>query len=163
MKVKFKDKIRTQGKKNAEIGLHSFYKEYNEEAVRKERDTKVDFKTYSTILKHFNKSLSYKIVKDNECYKLPYRLGILGVIKFDQNFDEDRKFKWAIDWKRSKEAGHIIYFENVDRYKWKWDKSKMKLKGKKYYQFKASRTNSRMIAQVKKNNAKIDYYRKLAK
>lgn len=163
MSVKFKETLRTKGKMNAEIGIISFYKEYKDEAIKKERTTFVDFKKYSKVLKDFNKLLSNKIVYENECYKLPYRLGVLGVIKFDQNFDEDRKHKWAVDWKRSKEEGTIIYFENTDRYKWKWDKSNMKLKGKKYYQFKASRDNTRLIAKVKKNSYKIDYYRQLAK
>ena len=161
--TKFKEKIRTQGKLNAEIGINDFYKDYIREAESKERTTIVDFKTYSSVLKDFHKILVNKIVTENECYKMPFKLGLLGIMKFDQNFDEEKKHRWAVDWKKSKELGQIIYFENTDRYKWRWDKSSVKLKGKKYYQFKASRNNTRLIAQTKKSNPKLDYYRQLAK
>jgi len=161
--TKFKEKIRTQGKLNSEIGINDFYEEYTKEAESKKRETVVPFKTYSSVLKSFHKLLVTKVVEENECYKMPFKLGLLGILKFDQNFDEDRKHKWAVDWKKSKEVGQIVYFENTDRYKWRWDKSNVKLKGKKYYQFKASRNNSRLIAQTKKNNPKLDYYRQLAK
>jgi len=163
MTTKFKGKARTQGKLKAEIGIKDFYKGYIEEANLRSRTTTVDFKTYSSVLKSFHKILVNKIVVENECYKLPFKLGLLGILKFDQNFDESKKHRWAVDWKKSKEVGQIVYFENTERYKWRWDKSSVKLKGKKYYQFKASRHNSRLIAQIKQNNPRMDYYRQLAK
>lgn len=156
----FKEVIqRTQGKLNLDIGLSDFYEEYKREAEVKGRSI-IDHKIHASILKDFNKKLSEKIVFNCSTYQLPYRLGLLGVIKFEQNFDSSKQGKWAIDWKKSKETGQIIYFENSERYKWKWDKQK-KLKGKRYYQFKATRPNSRLIKQALVENPKLDYYSKL--
>ena len=158
----FKEVKRTKGKLNSEIGIRNFYQEYKREAEAKLRKPR-DYKTYSEVLKDFNKLLSQEIVYNNECCTLPYRLGLLGVIKFEQNFDEDNKHRWAVNYKLSKELGQIVYFENSDRYKWKWDKSSVKLKGKRYYQFKASKINSRLIKRAKTENPKLDYYSKLAR
>jgi len=159
--TEFKEVIqRTQGKLNSDIGLSDFYEEYKREAEVKGRGI-TDYKVYTSIVKDFNKILSEKIVFNCLTYPLPYKLGLLGVIKFEQNFDSSKQGKWAIDWKKSKETGQIVYFENSERYKWKWDKQK-KLKGKRYYQFKATRPNSRSIKQALIKNPKLDYYSKLA-
>ncbi len=160
--MKFKKVKRTKGKLNTEIGIKDFYNEYTREAEAKLR-SHINYKVYTSILKDFNKLLSEEIVYNNECYPLPYKLGLLGVIKFEQNFDEDNRYRWAVDWKKSKELGQIIYFENSDRYKWRWDKSTVKLKGKRYYQFKESRINSKAIKKAKMQNPRLDYYSKLAK
>lgn len=161
--AKFKEIKRSKGKLPVDIGIKDFYKEYQEEGLRKERTTLVEYPTYSQVLLSFHKLLVTKLVNENECYKLPYKLGLLGIIKFDQEFDVDRRNKWAVDWKKSKELGQIVYFENTERYKWRWDKTGMKLKGKKYYNFKASRDNNRLLAKIKKANPRIDYYRQLSK
>lgn len=159
---KFKEEKRTGGKLNVDIGILDFYKEYKDEGTRKNRKTIVDLKTYRSVLKKFHEVLSNKIVTENECYKLPYKLGLLGIIKFNQNFEINQN-KWAVDWKKSKELNQVVYFENEERYKWRWDKSGMKLKGKHYYNFKACRNNNRLISKFKKENPKTDYYRTLAK
>jgi len=159
--IEFKEVIqRTQGKLNSDISLKDFYQEYKREAEVKQRKI-VDYKTHTSILKDFNKLLSEKIVFDCRTYPLPYKLGLLGVIKFEQSFNTDKQYKWAVDYKKSKELKQIVYFENSERYKWKWDKQKT-LKGKRYYQFKATRPNSRSIKQALTKNPKLDYYSKLA-
>lgn len=106
--------------------------------------------------------MSRKIVYENASYKIPYKLGLLGIIKFHQKFNDDNKHRWAVDWKKSKEIGQIVYFENSDRYKWRWDKSYTRFKGKKYYAFKATKLNNRLIKKAKKENPHLDYYTKLA-
>lgn len=159
--TEFKEVIqRTKGKLNSDIGIEDFYDEYKREAEVKKRNT-VNYSTYGNILKDFNKELSKKIVFNCQTYHIPYKLGLLGVIKFEQSFSEDSKHKWAVDWKKSKEIGQIVYFENSNRYKWKWDKNKT-LVGKRYYQFKAIRPNSRLIKKALTDNPKLDYYSKLA-
>lgn len=157
------DKVikRTKGKLKVDIGIKDFYQEYCRESKSKNKKTQ-EYKKYSAILGDFNKILSTKIVTNCESYKMPYKLGLLGVIKFHQNFDIEKKHKWAVDWKKSKELKQIVYFENSERYKWRWDKSYTRFKGKKYYAFIASRQNKRLVKQVKKQNPKIDFYSKLA-
>jgi len=159
--IEFKEVIqRTQGKLNSDIGLNDFYEEYKREAEVKNRKT-LSNKIHASILKDYNKILSQKIVFNCQTYSMPYKLGLLGVIKFEQQFESENKHKWAVDWKKSKELKQIVYFENSERYKWKWDKYKT-LTGKRYYQFKATQPNSRSIKQALIKNPKLDYYSKLA-
>lgn len=156
----FKVGKRTKGKLKADVGIKDFYTEYEREASIKSRST-VDYKLYTEILKAFVKKLCARILHNSSSYKMPYRLGVLGIIKFEQNFDPTKKHKWAIDWKASKENNQIVYFENSDRYKWRWDKSYSRYKGKKYYAFKATKENNRFIKQAILKNPKLDYYSKL--
>lgn len=157
------DKVikRTKGKLKTDIGIKDFYNEYCREAKIKNR-IPMAYSEYSKILGEFNKILSLKIVYKCETYKIPYKLGILGIIKFHQEFDDKNKHKWAVDWEKSKKLNMIIYFENSDRCKWRWDKSYTRFKGKKYYAFKATRLNNRLIKKAKQENPHLDYYTKLA-
>jgi len=157
----FKIGRRTKGKLKVDIGLKDFYAEYKREAKIKDR-TPVSYEVFSKAIKLFNTKISERVVYKCESYKMPYRLGLLGVIKFEQKFDPDKKYKWAIDWKTSKEHNQIIYFENSDRYKWRWDKSYTRFKGKKYYAFKATKQNKILIKTAKQENPKLDFYSKLA-
>lgn len=157
----FKIGKRTKGKLKTDIGIKDFYEEYLREASVKGR-TPVSYEVYSKVLKAFNQKISTKIVYECTTYKMPYRLGLLGVIKFEQSFDAKKKHKWAVDWKTSKEVNQIVYFENSDRYMWRWDKSHTRFKGKKYYAFKATKQNRLLVTQAKKDNPKLDYYSKLS-
>lgn len=157
----FKIGKRTKGKLKVDVGLDDFYAEYKREALSKNR-TPVSRVEYGKFLKTFNTTVSKKIVYECESYKIPYKLGLLGIIKFHQSFDIDRKYKWAVDWKTSKELNQIVYFENSERYKWRWDKSYTRFKGKKYYAFRATKQNRLLITKAIKENPKLDYYSKLA-
>jgi len=158
--AEFKEVIqRTKGKLNSDIGIGDFYEEYKREGEVKKRNI-VNYSIYSNILKDFNKELSKRIVYNCQTYHLPYKLGLLGVIKFEQSFSEDNKHKWAVNWKKSKEIGQIVYFENSERYKWKWDKHQT-LKGKRYYQFKANQPNSRLIKKALTDNPFVLPYKHL--
>lgn len=156
----FKIGKRTKGKLKVDVGLKDFYVEYKREAEIKNRKP-LSYTIYSKIIKEFNASVSNRIVYNCETYKMPYRLGLLGVIKFHQSFNPENKYKWAVDWKASKEYNQIVYFENSDRYKWRWDKSYSRFKGKKYYAFKATKENRILITRAKQQNPKLDYYSKL--
>lgn len=156
----FKIGRRTKGKLKVDIGIKDFYIEYKREAETKNRKP-VSYDIYRQVIKAANIIISNKIVYECETYKMPYRLGLLGVIKFEQSFNPDTKYKWAIDWKSSKEHNQIVYFENTDRYKWRWDKSYSRFKGKKYYAFKPTKQNKLLVTKAKRENPKLDYYSKL--
>jgi len=156
----FKIGKRTKGKLKVDIGLKDFYTEYKREAKIKGR-TPVSYDIFSKGIKLFNTKVSEKVVYNCASYKMPNRLGLLGVIKFEQNFDIENKHKWAVDWKASKEHNQIVYFENSDRYKWRWDKSYSRFKGKKYYAFKPTKQNKLLVTKAKRENPKLDYYSKL--
>lgn len=139
-------------------GLKEGYKFYVQECISKNVDYQ-DYKTYSTIIKEANILIRDKIVLDAETLELPYRLGKLSIIKFENSFDPEKQYKWKVDYKKSKEAGHIVYYGEPYGYRWKWHKNPCRVVGKMYYHFKPVRTASRMIAQAILIN-KIDYYSK---
>lgn len=157
----FKLPKRKKGKLKSDIGIQDFYSEYKREAEVKNRKV-LPYNLYSKILTDFNKEVSYRITFKCETYKMPNRLGLLGVIKFHQNFNQSNKHKFAVDWKKSKEIGMIIYHEHSERYMWRWDKSHTRFKGKKYYAFRATKQNKLLITQAIRSNPKLDYYSKLS-
>lgn len=157
----FKLPKRKKGKLKADVGIKDFYTEYKREAKVKNRKTLL-YSTYSQILTDFNKTISNRIVFQCETYKIPNKLGLLGVIKFHQNFDQSNKHRFAVDWKKSKELGFIVYHEDSKRYMWRWDKSHTRFKGKKYYAFRATKQNKLLITQAIRSNPKLDFYSKLS-
>lgn len=138
------------------IGIRDFYKIYKEDCKSKNLNV-VDYKTYSLILKDFNLKLRDYILS-NENIRLPYNLGRLMIIKFENKYDIDKQHKWKIDFKKTKEMGYKVYYGAEYGYRWKWIKEGLALKGKRYYTFKPCRKASRLIT-VKLNEG-IDYYTK---
>lgn len=139
-----------------EIGLKDFYKQYKETSINKKREY-VDYKTFSNIVKDFNKELRTRVIYDAETFDLPYRLGKLGVRKFRNTYTEDNKSKWSVNYKESKEKGYLVYHAAEFGHRWIWNKSTCRVPSKKFYAFKPCRTASRLIADAIKNK-KIDYY-----
>lgn len=137
------------------ISLIDFYKDYKNNAIKKNIPYK-SYSEYSKILKEFNLRLRHKIIYEGEKVKLPYRLGELYIKKFENNFDPENSKKWRIDFKKTKELGHKVYFGSDYGYRWQWVKQKCVVKGKRYYSFKPCRKASRLIADAI-NNKKLDY------
>lgn len=157
----FKTGKKGKNKLKVDVGIKQFYNEYKRYAELKNLQT-ISYDTYSKILFDFNKSVAAKIASECITYKIPYKLGLLGVIKFHQSFSQDNKHRFAVDWKKSKELGFIVYHENSERYMWRWDKSYTRFKGKKYYAFKATKQNKLLITQAIRKNPKLDFYSKLS-
>lgn len=137
-----------------EKGIRDIYKHYVEKCEKKGH-VPSDYKVFTSILKEFNLLLRDKIL-NNDTVKLPYRMGYLGIIKFENTFNPEKQYKWKIDYKKSKEVGHIVYYGAEYGYRWKWFRTLAKVSGKKYYHFKPCRLASRSI--TKKLNEGIDYY-----
>lgn len=138
------------------ISLKDFYKQYVIICNKKKIKPKA-YNEYSKLLRDFNLKVRDKIIYKAETFKMPYRLGSLYVKKFEVNYDLDNKKIWKIDFKKSKELGHIVYYGSPYGYKWQWIKTECIVPGKKYYNFKSCRKASRLIADAIKNK-KIDYY-----
>lgn len=139
-----------------DIGLKDYYEFYKTSSIKKNKPY-VEYNTFVKVIKSFNLKLRDKIIYESQKVKLPYRLGSLYVHKFENNYTEDNKAGWKVDYKATKEAGHVIYHGSKYGYKWKWVKKECVVKGKRWFQFKACRTASREIAKavLTKN---IDYY-----
>ena len=157
----FTIKKRKKGKFKTDNSLKEFYKEYSRQADNRGR-LSYNYTIYSVVIKEFNLLLIDKIVKEARTLKLPYNLGYLGIIKYEVNFDPENINKWKVNYAKSKELGYIVYHDDPFRYRWYWDKSSVKLKGKRFYKFIPSRDCQRLIKANKLLNSKMDYYSKLS-
>lgn len=138
-----------------EIGLRDFYKHYTDKCD-KHNYNKLDYKQFTKILKECN-ILLRDLILTNEIVKLPYNMGHLGIKKFEVNYDPEKQYKWKVDWKKSKELGHKVYYGSDYGYRWTWYKGRVA--GKIYYSFKPCRLASRSI--TKQLNKGVDYYTRL--
>jgi len=142
---------------NKEKGIGRAYLEYVKECDRRGK-TPESYDIYTQVLKDANKLIRDKIVFESETLDLPYRLGKLSIIKFENKFDPEKQYKWKVDFKKSKELGYTVYYGSPYGYRWKWNKSKAVVTGKMYYRFTPVRDASRLIAKaIKEHN--IDYFK----
>ena len=151
---------RGKGKRTVDLGISDFYEHYCLREKNKGRKPK-DYKLYSTILKEANQMIQDSIVKDNEPVKLPYRLGMIGIVKFKVNFDIEKKNLWKVDYNRSKKEGMIVYYDQEYRYRFKWSKADMRIRGQRWYAFYPNRPASRAIPKALRENKRLDYCEKL--
>lgn len=137
-----------------EKGLKDYYKLYCENSLKVNNKPK-DYKLFSKIIKEANILIRDKILS-NDTFVLPYRLGEIKIIKFENNYDPVKQYRWRVDYKKSKELGHIVYYGETHGHRWKWIKVKAIVTGKNYYHFKPVRLASRLInKQIKKG---VEYY-----
>lgn len=155
--IDFKKTKRTEGKFKKDLCTKDFYKDYCRASFNNKR-IPVDYAVYYKVVRAFNKSLQEKIVSQAGAFKMPYNLGYLGIIKYDVNFDIAKVKNWKVNYGESKKQGTIIYYDQPFRYKWKWDKAKLKLTGKKYYKFTPCREASRAIPKQLNSHPGFDYY-----
>ncbi len=151
IKLKKKHKFHTK-----DVSLPDFYNLYITKAAKREREY-VPYKLFTAVLRDFNLNLRDKIVLGAERAILPYKLGELYIKKFNVDYDLDNMKSWKIDYKATKDTGTLIYHTNMVGYRWKWSKAGMRLRGKKYYNYKPCRQASRMVSDAIKNK-KLDYY-----
>lgn len=137
-----------------EIGLRDYYNYYIENC-KKYNSKYQDYKVFAKIIREANILIRDKILT-NETFKIPYLMGELKIIKFENKFDLDKQYKWKVDYKKSKELGYIVYFGEQYGYRWKWIKNKALVSGKNYYHFKPVRLASRLINKTIKSG--VDYY-----
>ena len=155
----FKQGLRqgTTNKYKKDLSTKDFYKNYCNNSLNKKR-IPIDYNIYYKIIRQFNLSLKDKIIKEASSFEMPYKLGYLGIMKYDVNFDIENKKNWKVNYGESRKQGMIIYYDQYFRFKWRWDKTKLKLTGKKFYKFTPCRDASRGIAKHVNENPGFDYY-----
>jgi len=139
-----------------DIGIRDFYKLYVDNSIKKGKPYK-DYITYSKILKLANLKIREKIIYNSNTFTLPFRGGDLYVHKFVNQYTDENKKVWRVDFKKTKETGEVTYFGSKYGYRWKWNKRNCIINGKRWYTFKPCRTASRLIADAVKNK-QIDFY-----
>lgn len=145
---------RGKGKITNCLGLRQMYKYYL--ANLKPNEEAKEYKLFVNIIKSCNKEIVRVITSESETFNIPYRQGELRVVKYERSFNKN-KSKWAKDFKKSKELGFTVYFDQEYIYKFSWIKKKAIVKNKSKYKFIPSRMAKREIPRLLKTK-KIDYY-----
>lgn len=117
--------------------------------------TKITYDEYSKIIKAANKTIVKAIVWESKLFEMPYRLGALQISKFERSFKKPLT-RWATDYKRSKELGYRVFYDQPFIYKWNWKKKNAIFINKTKYKFMANRQAKRDVAKALSN--KIDYF-----
>lgn len=122
------------------------------------------FDEWRNILYSFNDSFRNYILETGERAKLPYGLG-----EFTINKKKRRKMKGpndefinlAVDWKKTKEKGKIIYNFNYHTegyfFGWVWFKESTRFKHSDLWYFKPTRVTSRLLAHYIQTNDKYQH------
>lgn len=145
----FTIKKRGLGKVKSCLGIRDMYKYYL--SLNKDNKDNISYDLFAEITKECNKEFINQVVNNSEIVTLPYRLGILQISKFERHFIPEKKNKWTIDYKRSKEEGVLLYHESPFIYKWRWKKHNAIVKNKTGYKFRANRASKRLITVALNN------------
>lgn len=140
---------RTKGKIKDCVSLKESYNYY-----KTEYDNPVDYKTFTKYIKECNQEILSSVVDEADDVELPYRLGLLHIVKYERSYAN--KKKWAIDFNETRKKGFTVYFEQDYIYKWRWGKTHTIVKNKNKYKFTAARTAKRMVPAALAR--KVDYY-----
>ena len=161
----FENSKRGEGVYKKDYGSDECYKYYKDEikkiaVTEKELDSLlVDKKLFRTICDEFNKLLIDEILISSEEIRLPYRLGTIRIKKSKMKYDDKNKLK--IDWAASKKLGKRIYHLNdhTGGYKYRFYWTKGIVKNITAYSFIPTRTNTRRLASILKDNEReLDYF-----
>jgi len=148
----FIKKRRGQGLHTNCIGIKDTYNYYKDNY-----QSDIDYDTFSKIIKLCNREILNTIVLEGDVFVLPYRLGDLQISKFERGFNKPKN-KWAIDYKKSRELGFIVYHDSKFIYKWRWNKIKSIVINKTKYKFEASRQAKRLVPKALETK-QIDYFK----
>ena len=149
------NKPRGEGKIKECLAIRDMYKYYK--SLKSSKKDIIDYKLFTKIIKRCNKELIDQIVFNSEIVTLPYRLGVMQISKSERSYTSIRKNKWAIDFKRSKEEGFKVFFDQKYIYRWAWKKHYAIVKNKTGYKFIASRASKRAVPEALEQGR--DYYK----
>lgn len=164
-----------------DVGMNSFYKSYVKRMKASGAKDRIVTRTkFSMVVKSFMEEMSDSIMTENTVFKLPKRLGYIGIIKKKYKIKTHTNPKGKLvfsgmspNWKATKklweenpaakEAKKVVYEMNSHSngfiMKWFWSKTRSTTKNQTYYEFKASRANKRRLSEVIKNEEiEVDYF-----
>lgn len=169
-------------------GLREIYKYYKSKFTDKEVNSSavVSYKTYSNILKDFNKEMIRLIIEEGVEFKLPARMGYLRIRKYkkkirinDDGSVNTRSLK--VNWSESIKLWHreypdktmqelkqisgkpLVYHLNEhtdgNNYLFYWNKKGSNAKNRGIYSVILTNVNNRYLAKVLKDeNKTVEYY-----
>lgn len=135
--------------------IPDMYKEYKEE-YQNDKVYNIEYKVFVNIVEEFYKRMMNEILLNGATFRMPYRLGLLRVLKRKMNF----KNNLAIDWNTTNKTGKKIYHINDHtggfKFFFRWDKTGVIFKHKSLYRLVMTRSHKRMLAKLIKGGQ--DYY-----
>jgi hypothetical protein len=152
----YENSKRGKGVYKRDYGRSDIYKFYKKNTVK---ELQVDYKTFGSICDDFNKLIIDDILINSEEVKLPIRVGFIRIKKTKMNFTDKNTLR--VDWKESKKLKKRIYHLNshTGGYKYRFYWKKGAIKNITAYSFIPTRTNSRRLASIlKDNNRELDYF-----
>jgi hypothetical protein len=147
---------RGKGVYKKDYGRLDIYKSYKKDTIP---ELQVDYKIFGKICDEFNKEIMDEILINSSEIKLPIRMGSLRVKKTKMNFTDKNTLR--VDWQASKKFNKRIYHlnEHTGGYKYRFYWSRGIIKNITAYSFIPTRTNSRRLASIlKDNNRELDYF-----
>jgi hypothetical protein len=117
-----------------------------------------EYTKYKKVIDTFHKILAEEMMTNGTHYKLPHRLGTLGIRK------KKSKSKRAVDFAKTKEYGVTIYHNNYHSegfyafYHWNKDFPQAAFTYKQLYKFVPTRYNKRTLARKISDNNSINKY-----
>lgn len=135
------------------LTIRDIYKKYKEVTPK---DKRVKYAVFANIIKECNKEVVRVIVEEAETLRLPMRLGMLKITKYERSYNK-AKYKWALNYKATKENGFKVYHDQTYVYAWRWNKKTSIIKNKTWYKFVACRQAKRAVPKALKT-LNIDYY-----
>ena len=146
---------------------------------------KVDYKTYSAVIKEFNNRLADALIVDALEFRMPYRLGKLRIkkykqkIKIKENGEIDKK-NMPVDWKKTNDLWKKQYpdktAEEIKKIRGKqrifhlnehtsgyrcflfWDRISCNVPNNRVYSVVFTFYNRRKLASMLQTDCKINYY-----
>ena len=167
-------------------GLPEIYRYYKNKFSKRERDSTafIDYKTFSSIIKDFNKELSKLIIEEGAEFKMPVRLGFARIRKYKKRIKLNPdgtidKSSMNVDWKETNELWKqeypgltreelkqirnkpLIYHlnEHTDGcgFLLYWNKKGSNATNRSIYSMVFTSPNNRHLAKVLKHEGKVNY------
>jgi hypothetical protein len=120
---------------------------------KKHPDVNLSFDAWRDVIYRFNEAFRNYILETGNREKLPFGFGEFSINKKKRKKHKGPESEFvnlAIDWKKTKEKGKVIYNFNYHTegyfFGWIWFKETARLKNCNFWYFKPSRVTSRMIA-----------------
>jgi hypothetical protein len=139
-------------------GSPKAYKDYR----KKHPKDKISYLEFKTIIYGFNQMFIDHILETGEKIKLPAGLGELSIAKIKRpsirTVNDKQVVGLPIDWKKTREKGKRIYNFNYHtegyNFKWLWFRKPARFKYCDLFNFKPSRTTSRLLTHYLKVDEK---------
>lgn len=122
----------------------------------------IPWSLYKYIISEFNKRMMEEIIKEGYIFKIPYRLGMLRIRKRKTNLNNLKPdFKVYRETEGELTSSHLNDHSDGFYVRFYWNKNEgVVVKNKTIYSFIPTRTNSRYLASLLKDNSlnQIDKY-----